>query len=136
MPPSTFADRLAYARLVRHYVTGRDPDNAAIGKAVGFTGQWATKWASSPTPPPDYFKGKAIHAALAAFLEVDKSWLIDGSGDPPRPELWDDWFARRRSERTHHRIAATHGLDIAGKTPEPAPPSKKRASVSKRGRRK
>lgn len=88
---TTFAERLAFARLVYHYRTGKSPGNADLGRAVKRTQPWATKWAASDTPPTDY----RVHAPLAAFLQVDERWLIRGEGEPPMPDLWTTWRSQR-----------------------------------------
>lgn len=90
---STFAERLAFARVLMHFRTGEAPTNADIGRAVDRTGQWVTKWAESDTPPRDY----EVHAPLAKYLAVPETWLIRDDGLPPREDLWADWLAERRA---------------------------------------
>lgn len=108
MPETTFAERLAYARALRHIRTGEAPSDAEIGKAVDRVPQWVTKWKQSETPPKDY----RVHAPLAEFLEVPVEWLRDGSGDPPEPDVWALWVAARREIATQR---------VAEPTPEPYP---------------
>jgi len=86
---TTFAERLAYARLVFHYRTGKAPGNAEIARSAGRTGEWLTKWERSPTPPRDY----TVHAPIAAYLGADERWLFRGEGEPPMPQLWEEWYA-------------------------------------------
>lgn len=92
---STFAERLAYARWIRHLSSGAAATNAEIGRAVKRTGQAITGWSVREAPPPDYLNNKPLHSPLAAFLGVDERWLISGEGDPPEPELWKQWRALR-----------------------------------------
>lgn len=105
MSSPDFAERLAYARLLRHFRTGEAPGNAEIGRAVGRSGPWVTKWAQLHDPPRDY----TVHAPLAAFLGVEERWLIRGQGSAPDPELWNRWREMRDGDSVHE---------------EPAPPQK------------
>ena len=88
-----FGERLAYARLLVHFRSGRCLTNTEIGAAVERTQPWVTKWAKSAKPPRDY----EVHAPLAAFLAVDERWLIRGEGTAPESELWERWIAARVS---------------------------------------
>jgi hypothetical protein len=88
---STFAVRLGYARWLRHLLAGEAPGNAEIARAVKHTGQWLTRWAASAEPPTDF----RVHEPIAAFLGVSERWLFRGTGEAPRPELWDAWRLAR-----------------------------------------
>lgn len=120
MTHTTFAERLAFARLVRLWRTGLYAGNAEIARAVGHTGQWMSKWAGSETPPPNYL----AHAPLAAYLEVDERWLIRGEGEPPRPDLWAIWIEdqRRRTlpaSATPPRVKPAAGKELVKKLAAP-----------------
>jgi hypothetical protein len=95
--PSTFAERLAYARWLYHGARGEVLSNTDIATAVKRTQPWVTKWADSDTPPRDY----EVHEPLATLLGVDERWLIRGEGNPPRAELWDEWSKARRRQVRH-----------------------------------
>lgn len=71
-----------------HFASGECPGNAEIARAVNRTGPWLTKWAKSAKPPRDY----EVHAPLAAFLGVERDWLIDGKGEAPGGALWAAWL--------------------------------------------
>lgn len=130
---STFAERLAFARLVHHYRSGESPGNAEIGRAVERTGPWVTKWAKSSEPPTDF----RVHAPLAAFLGVEERWLIRDQGDPPMVELWRRWLADRRGDDrpTYLRVAESLNLGVAGVPPrDNKTPAKNVAGVKKNRR--
>jgi hypothetical protein len=99
-----FSDRLAYARLLVHFRTGRCVSNTEIGAAVERTQPWVTKWAKSAKPPKDF----EVHAPLAAFFAVDERWLMRGEGDPPEVELWERWQAGRDATLAKGLSAAKH----------------------------
>jgi hypothetical protein len=134
-PSETFADRFAFARLVRHFRTGKSPDNAEIGRAVARTGQWVTKWAESLEPPTDF----RVQEPLASFLGVDVRWLFRGEGEPPMPELWARWLAERERDNRpgYKRVAERHGAKVAEGSPtrpSTKEPAKKAAGARKRGK--
>lgn len=90
-----FAERLAYARMLVHFRTGRCLSNTEIGGAVKRTQPWVTKWARSPTPPRDF----EVHRPLASFLGVEEDWLIRDEGKAPESELWEKWLQERGAAR-------------------------------------
>lgn len=90
--PSTFAERLAYARWLYHGSAREALSQADIARAVKRTAGWVTKWTESDVPPRDY----EVHRPLADMLRVSEAWLIRGEGDPPDPGLWATWIERRR----------------------------------------
>lgn len=98
-PDPTFGERFEFVRFLLHLRTGKCPENAEIGRAVGRTGQWVTKWAGKDTAPPDYLGGQPLHAPLLAYFGVG-NWLIDGAGDPPDLILWQRWRVARQDRRT------------------------------------
>lgn len=87
--PSTFAERLAYARWVR-VVPETDQDFAA---RLGLSKAWVTKWKDRPDAPP----GRREATKLAAALEVSEGWLMNGEGAPPSPELWPGFLTKYRA---------------------------------------
>lgn len=89
MTPSTFAERLAYARWVR-VVPETDQDFAA---RLGLSKAWVTKWKDRPDAPP----GRRESAKLAAALDVTEAWLMNGVGQPPSPELWAGFLTKYRA---------------------------------------
>lgn len=104
-PSTTFAERFAYARVLRHFFGGDAPGNAEIGKAAERTGQWVTKWAESSTPPRDF----EVHRPVTAYLltpvtgrdaDLDERWLFRNQGEPPYPDLWEIWVSIRRLRLT------------------------------------
>jgi hypothetical protein len=134
---SGFAERLAFARLLTHFRTGRCLSNTEIGAAVGRTQPWVTKWAKSATPPRDY----EVHAPLAGFLGVDERWLIRGEGDAPELELWNRWRDEReatapQATRPAKKATRTDAPDIdlrkVGARPEPKPPSVVKSDARRR----
>lgn len=96
---SKFWERLAYARFRYSAYHGHEPGNAEIGRAVDRSGQAISAWDGRDLPPPDYIDGKPLHQPLADFLEVPKTWLIGGDGDPPDGDLWKYWQALRAHRR-------------------------------------
>jgi hypothetical protein len=123
VPNSTFGERFEYAVFLYHLEHGRAPGNAEIGKAVGRKGQAVTLWSVREAPPPDYRDGKPLHVPLAAFFGVDRTWLIDNDGEPPRPDLWRDWITKRRAQReAGKRTSTPRRVEV-----QPRPPETRRA---------
>jgi hypothetical protein len=108
--PTGFSDRLAFARLVFHYRTGRAPSNAEIADAAKRTGEWLTKWAKSATPPRDF----TVHGPVAGFLQVDERWLFRGEGEPPMPRLWEEWLAGRTRRVAEPDPTTGEKRDVSG----------------------
>ena len=92
----TFGERLAFARFLYHLEHGEPPSNAAIGEAAGRSGPAVTAWMVREDAPPFY----DVREPLARFLGVDEKWLFEGTGEPPRPDLWRDWLAKQRHRRS------------------------------------
>lgn len=92
MTSPSFAERLGYARWLRHLLTGEAPSHAEIGREVHRTGQAVSGWSAAAEPPSDW----KVHAPLAAYLGMEEKWLIRNEGPPPRPELWREWLVARR----------------------------------------
>lgn len=109
---TTFAERFAYACLIRHYRAGKAPTNAEIGRAVQRTGQWVLKWSEATEAPTDY----RVHAPLAEYLGVDRQWLIEGKGPAPEPGFWAGWLELHRKGSGHERVAEATPLPYHGRT--------------------
>lgn len=90
---STFGERFGYACWIFYLRAGRPPSLAAIGRDASRTGEAVSAWLSSDEAPPDF----KVHAPVSTFLDVDEYWLFRGVGDPPKPALWKEWLAARRS---------------------------------------
>lgn len=156
MARSTFASRLGYVRWLWHLATGEPLDFSEIGRRVGnaagtepLVGQTISGWAKRETAPDSYRNNKA----LAVTFGVSESWLINGAGEPPRPDLWSPWerfraielpdewvlgevVADRAANGTSPRIPMRpHGQIIAGGSSEEKEKPAKRAVGGRRKRR-
>jgi hypothetical protein len=141
---SEFAERFGFAMWLRHLITGEAPSYAEIGRAVtkpgekALTGQAVGAWAEREKAPRNW----ELHKPLATFFAVDKDWLVDDDGDPPRPELWEVWIAERRHQAptisavallraagpklTSQQLARAHQKAEAERREQVRPPTKKR----------
>lgn len=90
---STFRERMAYARWVRQ-LSGRGAESdRELADLSGLGYDWVHKWKQRDDAPVE----RLMSRALARYLLVDEEWLLDGIGDPPRPDLWADWIKGYRS---------------------------------------
>lgn len=85
---SSFSERLAYARWVRVV----DESDKALAARAKVTAVWLGKWKVRADAP----QGRKEGPRLARALGVSEEWLLDGEGDPPDVELWNDWLLKRR----------------------------------------
>lgn len=91
--PTSFAERLAYARWVRQLTTsGGEEFDKDLAARVGVTPPWLAKWKGRQDAPP----GHKELGALASALGCRMDWLATEAGDPPLPALWRDWLAARQ----------------------------------------
>ena len=128
---STFSERLAYARWVWELSHAADANDKAFAERAGVNAAWLAKWKNSERAPT----GFPYIDPVAAALGVDTRWLVSGSGNPPRPDLWSDWIAKR-----HHASARRDPPVVPSSLPAPderRAPAKKAANDGdrKRGRR-
>lgn len=92
MVQTAFGERLAYARWLRVLTEGGEDSDAAVIAGAGVKGPWLSKWKKRHDAPD---RRKEIKA-LVAYLGCDEDWLTDGKGDPPRKDLWPEWYAKNR----------------------------------------
>lgn len=91
-----FTERFAYVIWLR--AAGRpysETDNE-IADGAHVTRQWLQKWRRMNRAPNE----RIMTRNLVRFLEQPygwsvESWLLDGEGIPPRPELWAVWVAAK-----------------------------------------
>lgn len=123
-PSGGFAARFGYVQWLYHLEHGAPPTLTAIAAAVGRTQPSITGWLERNEAPTDF----RVHAPLAAFFGIEKAWLVEGAGEPPRPELWADWLRRREltAELAKHRKLTPEEQDRARKAA---------AGTAKKGRR-
>lgn len=98
MARSGFDIRFGYLRWLYHLQTAKPLDFAELARelrgpaeAPTLSGQTISGWAkrSKATDSRKHMR------ALATYFAVAEDWLIDGHGEPPRPELWRVWEAAR-----------------------------------------
>lgn len=94
--PSTFAERLAYARWVRQLTIADSPEEADkdLAARIAVSTGWLAKWKIREDAPP----GHREITALAEAVGVPWKWLAGQEDGPPLPALWADWFATRRGK--------------------------------------
>lgn len=107
-----FRLRLAYARWLHHLRTGACAGNAEIGREVGVTGPWVTKWAKRDDAPDSRQTGRR----LCQFLGVSELWLLDDEENPPEPDLWKQWLDARNAAYQKARVE-----DIMARYPSTVP---------------
>lgn len=87
-----FAVRLAYVRWLRARRFRVPETDRQLAKATGVSEAWLYKWKDRHDSPDS----RAHAYKLADGLGVDREWLLDNSGTPPEPKLWNDWMSWRR----------------------------------------
>lgn len=114
---------------------GEDTDVALLS-GTGLKGPWLSKWKKRTDPPRD----RPTVQALMRYFEgvVTEAWLIDGVGDPARPDLWAEWFARKRRPAppaTTAELVARTGYAAPPDIRKTTPPTAKRAAGGGKKRR-
>lgn len=66
---------------------------------LGVNYEWLKKWAKRSDAPPGRAEHDAIERALAP-LGVPVTWLYDGRGMAPWPDLWAYWTSEMRDVGT------------------------------------
>ena len=89
-----FSARLAYIRWLRDMGKTESENTREFVEAIGVEYAWFQKWKDSERPPTRRPEIKALVSGIAS-MGVTEDWLIDGSGAPPRPELWKHWLEER-----------------------------------------
>lgn len=89
---SAFHERLAYARWVRQLKSRGAESDRELSELSGLGYEWLRKWKQRPDAPTE----RLLSKALARYLLVDEAWLLDNEGEPPRPDLWDQWIVAYR----------------------------------------
>jgi hypothetical protein len=100
-----------------HLTEGTPPVYAEIGRGVGkagelpkaVSGQTISAWSWRDEAPD----GRRNTSGLAKYLNVTEEWLIDGEGEPPRPDLWSVWSTARDVQRNAALEMARPTLAIA-----------------------
>lgn len=100
---SIFSERLAYARWVRQLRTRGAESDKQLAELSGLSYVWLSKWKKRPDAPTE----RLLCRALARYLFVEEDWLLDGEGEPPRPDLWPDWVTAFRKAPVVAPKAAT-----------------------------
>lgn len=129
-----YAERYAYLLWVR--AAGRmypEGDND-VERGAGVTRQWIQKWRRLNQAPND----RILTRALVRFMNEPygwnvEEWLLDGAGEPPRPELWDFWVKARTQARARE-AAEKRPVPLAPVTPRPNPRGSAAKPVGKKRR--
>jgi hypothetical protein len=79
--------RLAYVRWLRSRGRVKPEGDSELAAATGVGLPWLNKWKNRADAPND----RSITNRFSRALGVSDAWLIDGDGEPPRPQLWGIW---------------------------------------------
>lgn len=113
-PAPSFGERYAYVIWLR--AAGRlnaEGDND-VAAGADVTRQWIQKWRRRDQAPNERLMTRNLVRFLENPIGPLEDWLLDGVGEPPRPELWQVWSEARR------QLLAAEGK---------APAAKKRGAV-------
>lgn len=85
-----FAGRLAYLRWLRARGRAAPETDREVAAAAGVGYPWFTKWKSRADAPDSH----VIRERFLRGLHLDSTWIFDGQGEPPEPDLWRRWLER------------------------------------------
>lgn len=85
-----FGRRLAYVRWLRARGRPAPESDRELAAATDVGYPWLSKWKSRSDAPDSY----EMRERFRRGLELETSWLFDGQGEPPEPQLWQHWLAQ------------------------------------------